>query len=413
MRNANNDDPEILRRMTILAKFGELALRSNDLDEILTESCRLVGEALGTDLAKVIELQDDGETLLVRAGVGWNPGVVGVATIKASEASSEGVALRSGKPMISRDIATETRFEYSSFLIENGVKAVANVPIIGAEGRPPFGILQVDSRTPRDFTESDTAFLSGYANLIAATVDRLRAMRDLRHLSRVGAMGTMAATLAHELNQPLEAISNYASGCENILEASGFQADKLQEGLQAITAASCRAGDIIRRLRGATHKHTPRSDWFPLRKALDEATGLVRAGGCEGVKINTRGRAPGWVHADQVEIEQVIINLLKNACEAVQETGAEGNVTGFISSEKGEVRLTIKDSGCGIAADRVPRLFDWSDTSKPDGMGIGLSISRTIIERHKGRMSLDETSGAGSSFSFWLPESLNVSGVLA
>src|SRR6202046_4181162 len=158
---------ELLRQQTALARFGELALRSDDLDEILTEACRLAGEALGTDLAKVVELQEDGETLIVRAGVGWMPGVVGVATIKATDDTSEGLALKTAEPMISPDIATETRFKYPSFLTDNGVRAVANVVIIGGKGKPPFGILQVDSRTPRQFTENDTAFLRSYANLLA------------------------------------------------------------------------------------------------------------------------------------------------------------------------------------------------------------------------------------------------------
>ena len=86
MDNTENDDyPELLRQQTTLARFGELALRSDNLDEILTEACRLVGGALGTDLAKVVELQADGRTLLVRAGVGWKPGVVGVATVTAAD----------------------------------------------------------------------------------------------------------------------------------------------------------------------------------------------------------------------------------------------------------------------------------------------------------------------------------------
>jgi len=152
-------------------RFGELALRSNDLDEILTEACRLAGEALGTDLAKVVELQEDGKTLVVRAGVGWKPGVVGVATITADADTSEGHALRTGEPMISPDIATETRFKYSQFLIDNNVRAIANVLIIGAHGKPPFGILQIDSHVPRQFTEGDTLFLRSYANLLAAAVD--------------------------------------------------------------------------------------------------------------------------------------------------------------------------------------------------------------------------------------------------
>jgi GAF domain-containing protein len=171
------DHLDLLRQQTTLARFGELALRSDDLDEILTEACRLVGEALRTDLAKVVELQEDGRTLLVRAGVGWKPGVVGIATVTAADNTSEGLALRTGGPMISPDLAKETRFKYPPFLIENGVRAVANVLIISGKDRPPFGILQVDSREPRQFTESDTAFLRSYANLLAATVDRLRVIR--------------------------------------------------------------------------------------------------------------------------------------------------------------------------------------------------------------------------------------------
>ena len=171
---------ESLRLQTALARFGELALRSDDLDEILTEACRLVGEALGTDLAKVVELQQDGQTLMVRAGVGWNPGVVGEATLMATDDSSEGHAIRTGEPMISPDIATETRFKYPPFLIANGVRAVANVPIIGGQGQPVFGILQIDSRTPRHFTENDAAFLRSYANLIAAAVNRLRVLGEVR-----------------------------------------------------------------------------------------------------------------------------------------------------------------------------------------------------------------------------------------
>ena len=170
-----------LRQETALSRFGTLALKSDDLDEILTEACRLVGEALGTDLAKVMQLQDNGETLLVRAGVGWKPGVVGEVTLKATDDTSEGVALKTGEPMISPDIDQETRFHYPAFLTDHGVKAVANVIIIGGKDRPPFGILQIDSRTPRQFTEDDTAFLSSYANLLAAAVDRLRVIGEMRN----------------------------------------------------------------------------------------------------------------------------------------------------------------------------------------------------------------------------------------
>ena len=178
--NEQQNRQSLLRQQTALARFGEMALRSDDLEEILTEACSLVGEALGTDLAKVVELEPGGDTLLVRAGVGWNSGVVGQARVQVGDHTSEAHALKTGQPMISPDVAEETRFEYPPFLIQNGVRAVANVVIIGADGKPPFGLLQIDSRKPRHFDAVDTTFLTGYANLIAAAVSRLQAIGELR-----------------------------------------------------------------------------------------------------------------------------------------------------------------------------------------------------------------------------------------
>ncbi|MFM0394864.1 response regulator [Paraburkholderia phytofirmans] len=170
----------LVHQQAILARFGELALRSDDLDEILTEACRLVGEALGTDMAKVMELQEDGKTLLVRAGIGWPPGIVGQATAQADADSSEGYALQSGEPAISPDIATENRFRYAEFIADAGVRAFVNVVILGGKGRGAYGVLQVDSLKPRDFSRPDTEFLRSYANLLAAAVERLRIAAQTR-----------------------------------------------------------------------------------------------------------------------------------------------------------------------------------------------------------------------------------------
>ncbi|MES2968384.1 MAG: histidine kinase dimerization/phosphoacceptor domain -containing protein [Pseudomonadota bacterium] len=237
------DHPQRLRQQTILAKFGELALQSEDLDEILTEACRLVGQALGTDLAKVVELQSDGKTLLVRAGVGWKDGVVGVATINLEENTSEAYALRSGEPMISPDVAKETRFKYPDFLIDNGAQAVANVIIIGGKDRPAFGILQIDSRTPRYFSEEDVSFLRGYANLLAAAVDRLRVLHDLRGrealLTRALAQQQIAVSeLHHRVKNNLQTVSSLLQmGRRNADASTRGQLDEItgrMDGLAAV-----------------------------------------------------------------------------------------------------------------------------------------------------------------------------------
>jgi two-component sensor histidine kinase/putative methionine-R-sulfoxide reductase with GAF domain len=220
-----DENQELLRQQTALARFGELALKSNDLDEILAEACRLVGEALGTDLSKIVQLQEDGHTLLVRAGVGWKPGVVGRVTLKVEDGTSEGHAISSGEPVVSADIDEEDRFEYASFLKENGVRAIVNVLIIGADSRPPFGILQVDSREPRQFTEEDITFLRGYANLVAAAVERLRVFGDLhdsnQELERRVAERTRALTAA---NRKLRAEAEERERAEEALR----QAQKME-----------------------------------------------------------------------------------------------------------------------------------------------------------------------------------------
>ncbi len=175
---ARADPGEILAQQAALARFGEYALRSDDLDLILQEACRLVAEALETELAKVVALGPDGATLTVRAGVGWDPGVVGTKT--DISCGPEGLALRSSEAVVSNDLARETRFEVPDFMRANGCQASICVIIVGVDGAQPYGVLQVDSRRPEAFGPQDVVFLRTYANLLASAVGRLRANARLR-----------------------------------------------------------------------------------------------------------------------------------------------------------------------------------------------------------------------------------------
>jgi PAS domain S-box-containing protein len=177
--NGMPDVKQMVRRQRMLADFGEFALRSEGLEEILTEACRLVSEALGTKHAKVLEIAHDGRSFLVRAGIGWDPGIVGKLRLEMSERSSETYSIRAGKPVITRDIRQEDRFEVPPFLKDAGVVALANVPIFLPGGRP-YGLLQVDSRAPRDFGQEDTEFLRTYAVILGPVIDRLHKAHRLR-----------------------------------------------------------------------------------------------------------------------------------------------------------------------------------------------------------------------------------------
>jgi PAS domain S-box-containing protein len=168
----------LIHRQQVLANFGELALRSDDLQEILQEGCRLVADALGTDLAKILEIDRRDDTALVRAGVGWRDGVVGQMRLSLSEHSSESYAISEGRPIVTQDVATETRFEFPAFMNDHGVAAIVNAPIF-LPGGVPFGLLQVDARQPRAFDEEDVEFLRTYCMVLGPVIDRLQTVAKL------------------------------------------------------------------------------------------------------------------------------------------------------------------------------------------------------------------------------------------
>jgi two-component sensor histidine kinase len=174
----NSDEADKLRKqVSTLAEFGRGALHGDDVGVLLQEATRLVSDAIDVDLVKVLELLPDGETMLVRAGVNWAPGVVGHATIPANEGSAAGYALQTGKPVICEDVATEDRFQIPMLLIQHGVKSTVNV-LVRWEDRP-FGILEVDSRQLRSFGQDDIDFLQNYANLLSSAIKRLNTQAEL------------------------------------------------------------------------------------------------------------------------------------------------------------------------------------------------------------------------------------------
>lgn len=230
----------------------------------------------------------------------------------------------------------------------------------------------------------------------------LACQTELIRISRVCAMGTMAATLAHELNQPLTAISNYTMACRMLL-ASGKETE-LAEGLAAIEDNAMRAGAIIRWLRDMTKRGSTKRELFDLNDAVRESVEVVRAAGCDGVHIESESESEGtlMIEADRVQIQQVVINLAKNGCEAA--AGVEdGRVLVSTKIEADRAIVSVGDTGGGIPPDQSDHLFEWTDSAKPDGMGIGLSISRAIVEAHEGDIWLEDGREGRTRFCFSVP----------
>ena len=167
-----------IRQQEILAELGVTALQGASFNQLLTDTARLTAEGLNTEFCKVLEHVPSENRFLIRAGVGWGPGVVGVASVGADLNSPAGFALRTGKPVISNHLENEQRFRTPEILQRHGVHRAMNV-ILQGDGKP-FGVFEVDSRSEKEFEEQDIAFLQGAANLLGMAIERERSERQLQ-----------------------------------------------------------------------------------------------------------------------------------------------------------------------------------------------------------------------------------------
>jgi PAS domain S-box-containing protein len=202
------------RRQRALADFGEFALSCDDLQMILDEGCRLVAGALGTDLAKIVEIEPEQNTALVRAGVGWQPGIVGEKRVSLSGQSSEAFSIRERKPVATHDISKEDRFDFPEFMHEHGTVALVNVPIF-LPGHKPYGILEVDAREPRDFPDQDVQFLRTYSATLGPVIDRLHKVSDLeRSNERFRLVVENARDFVIIMSDPSDIVTDWFPGAE-------------------------------------------------------------------------------------------------------------------------------------------------------------------------------------------------------
>lgn len=242
--------------------------------------------------------------------------------------------------------------------------------------------------------------------------------RELNHAARLTAMGEMASALAHELNQPLAAISNYAQVVKKVLELNADTDTRLHDFNGKIADQAQRAGEIIRRLRAFVRRGETERCEEDVNDVVREAAQLALVGASSrGIDVVYHlDEAVPAILLDRIQVQQVVVNLVRNAMDALQENGRReidiethfGEAVRKISvtsasSEGGEVVVSVHDTGPGISDDVASRLFEPFVTTKETGMGIGLSVSRSIIEAHGGRLWTENEEGGGAVFRFSLP----------
>lgn len=226
---------------------------------------------------------------------------------------------------------------------------------------------------------------------------------ELLHVTRIGKLAEFVSSLAHEITQPLTAIHSYAHAARRMLPS---RATQLREILQYIIDDGQRAGEVIRRLRSLLKKVEPEMRRLDMNALVEETVGLVAADA--NIKHNILrtsldGALPP-VYGDRIQLQQVLLNLISNSFDAMASTRDFREV--LISTSRpdaGTIKVSVRDSGCGIPVQDIPRLFTRFFTSKPDGLGMGLPISRSIIETHGGALGVENNPDHGATFSFTLP----------
>jgi C4-dicarboxylate-specific signal transduction histidine kinase len=229
----------------------------------------------------------------------------------------------------------------------------------------------------------------------------------LGQVSRLGTMGEMAAGIAHELNQPLTAISNYAQACQRLLDQAAIEPAELKEILAKINGQAKRAGQVIHGLRSFAKQRTVERRPTGIKQLLADVMMLAEMDTrTHGIPLTLRGEASlPRVQADPIQLQQVLLNLIRNAVDAMKDAADKDRgitVRARLTADD-EVELAVVDHGPGIAPEHRSQLLNPFFTTKEDGLGIGLSFSRSIVEAHGGHLRFEDNPGGGSVFLVTLP----------
>ena len=289
-----------------------------------------------------------------------------------------------------------------------GERKIIGIGRVTTARRRDGSVFPIDLHIGEARVGDETVFTGFIRDLTEGQANELRLhelQAELAHVSRVTAMGTLATALAHELNQPLIAIANYVETARDLLDdPDAATLETVREALDECAVQAIGAGQIVRRLRDFISRGEIERRAGSLRRLVNESTALALVGaGTRAVEIEVRlDPDVDQVLVDRIQIQQVILNLARNAIEAMQ--GLSVRRVQISSAREGEgcVQVTIADSGPGIAAGIAERLFQPFNSSKQEGLGLGLSICHTIVEGHGGRIWAGPSALGGAAFHFTL-----------
>ena len=331
-----------IRQQEILAELGVTALQGATFEQLLTDTARLTADGLEAEFCKVLEYIPSQNRLLVRAGVGWNQGIVGVATIGADLESPAGFALQTGKPVISNHLENEERFRTPDILRQHGIYRAMNVILQGDE--KPFGVLEVDSRSDNKFEQRDLAFLQGAANILGMAIERERYERRLK--AALDRHQILLKEMNHRVKNSLQMVSSMLN-----LQSRNVSNEELKEHLNQ---ASYRVAAIAKAHEQLSHSsHIERMDVGQYVKTvcgdLDKTVAHCEVyTDCEeGIKIET-DRA--------ISVALIVNELITNSAKYAYGNRSGGEVWVKVSlADKQQFAISVRDEGAGLPVDFDPQ----------------------------------------------------------
>lgn len=387
-----------------------------DVDRAIQRALRRIADFLSVDWGNLTEYSDDSQTARVThwwvaEGVGAQPSAIGfeeIPWVVTRLRRGELVRFSTTDELPAGEAAVD-RQTYRRL----GIKSQVAVPLT-VEGEVVGALAFSTVGTERVWRDEFVQRLHLLGDVFANTLSRRRSemegqrlLQDLAHVGRVSTMGELTASLAHELNQPLTAILSNAQAAQRILHAGGADLAEIREILGDIVEDDKRAGDVIQRLRGFLKKGQLEFSTLDVGELVSQVARLVSSDAIIRNVVVRLDLAIGLppIGGDRVQLQQVVLNLLMNGLDAMRECDASERtlVLRTFMASPASVVVAVTDSGVGIKEADLEQVFHAFYTTKPDGLGMGLAIARSIVEAHGGQLDARSNPEGGATFSFTLP----------
>ncbi len=412
------------RTLQTLYQCNQALVRASDEYELLQTVCRILVEVGRVRMAWVGYRELDREkSIRPVAQAGYDEGYV--ESVKATWEDTErghgptGTAIRTGKPSWTQNIQTDSSIApWRTEALKRGYGSNISLPLM-SDGAT-FGALTLYDQQPNAFNERTVEQFTELADNLAYGVIALRtraersraehalreAQAELAHVTRVMTMGELAASIAHEINQPLAAVVTNANACLRWLTGPTPNLDEAQAAVARIARDGNRASDVIGRIRALVKKSATEQAHLDINEVIQEVLGLIQTEIRKNEVVLRMKLAPDLprILGDRVQLQQVILNLMMNGIEAMSAVTDRSRDLLIRSCryESDKVLIAVQDSGTGLETESLDHLFTAFFTTKPKGMGMGLAISRSIIEAHGGKLWASPNDGPGATFQFTL-----------